>query len=153
MRKHLWKLFLIPLLLPVSLQAEDVYRTVDDSGQVTFTDSPADDASEKEKLSLPPAQQPEAQKSRAQKIINMMRESDRNRKEKKRLRREEIEQAEQALHAAEERLESAKQIDASDRQSLVGGRSKIRPEYFERLEKAEAEVEEARKRLQKARGY
>ena len=64
-----------------------------------------------------------------------------------------IGQAEAGLAEAEAKLAETKLIKDEDRRSLVSGKRGIRPEYFERVEAAEAEVEAARKRLKEVRGY
>ncbi len=146
--------FLIAFSLPVLGLADEIYRMVDESGQVIFTDSPPADASRVERVELPPGPSPgsiKATEKRNKEIRNRLQEVEYQRSQQTRSSNRLIEQAERKLSEAETRLTEAKILKNEDRQSLAGGKRRIRPEYFERITKAEEEVEAAKKQLEKAR--
>jgi hypothetical protein len=62
----------------------------------------------------------------------------------------EIKAAEQALREAEDRQKQAVEPLPGERAANVDGRSRLTPEYLERQQAREAEVEAARKRLEEA---
>jgi chaperonin cofactor prefoldin len=143
------------LLLPLALQAE-VYRTVDEQGNVTYTDTPPANSSEAEKVDIQPGPSQESisdtmQRNRA--IRKAMEEAQEKRLEKEVSREERIKKAEEAVEEAKQRLAEMEKLDEDDRQYLQGGKSYIRPDYYERIRKARKALEEAKKRLRKMRGY
>lgn len=143
------------LSLPV-LVAGEVYRTVDDEGNVTFTDSPPEGDARAERVELPPPPSPERlreSEQRNQDIRRAAQEAKRERIQKQSQRESLVAEARKRLAEAEARLQEAKVIQDEDRQNLAGGKRRIHPDYFERVEQAEAEVEAARKALRQARGY
>lgn len=138
------------------LTAEEVYRSVDAQGNVTFTDSPPAGDKSFERLELPPGPSPTSIREsevRHQEIRRAADQAERKRLGETQNESEQIAQARKALADAEARLNDAKVIKDEDRQNLAGGKRRIHPDYFERLKAAEAEVEAARKRLREARGY
>ncbi|MEN8177191.1 MAG: DUF4124 domain-containing protein [Pseudomonadota bacterium] len=147
-------LILLALFLPVSSMGDEVYRTVDESGQVIFSDSPPANADRVEKIELPPgpsAGSVRATESRNRAIRKRLDKVQGKHSQETHSRNRRIKQAEKALAEAETRLVEAKKLKNEDRQSLAGGKSRIRPEYFERIKKAESEVEMATKKLKKVR--
>ena len=58
--------------------------------------------------------------------------------------------ARQELERANAELEAAKVVGEGDRQSLAGGGSKLTPEYLNRVQAAEKQVEEAKQKLNQA---
>ncbi len=142
------------LLAPAA--GEEVYRTQDAEGAITITDTPAADDASVEQVELPPGP-PEASRQqsrqRQQEIREAARKAERRRLEQQQRQQARIGQAEAGLAEAEAKLAETKLIKDEDRRSLVSGKRGIRPEYFERVEAAEAEVEAARKRLKEVRGY
>jgi hypothetical protein len=144
------------MTLPVHLLADDVYRSVDADGNVTYTDKPLEVDSSVEKVELLPtpseASRLETEERNAA-IRKAMEEAREKRLEKEAGRNALVSNALKELEEAEEELKQAKEIDEGDRQTLLGGRSRIKPEYFERVEEAEAKVETARKKLKEIRGY
>ncbi|ODB84303.1 hypothetical protein A3193_15950 [Candidatus Thiodiazotropha endoloripes] len=155
MVKKLYPLVIVVLLLPWTLTAE-VYRTVDEDGNVTYTDSPPADPKKVEKIEIQPGPSKESisdtmERNRA--IRKAMEEAQEKRLEKSTARKDRVAKAEQEVEEAEKQLAAMEEFGDDDRQQLQGGKSYIRPEYFERVKKAQRELDEAKKRLKKIRGY
>ncbi|MBL3601429.1 MAG: DUF4124 domain-containing protein [gamma proteobacterium endosymbiont of Lamellibrachia anaximandri] len=150
MKRLLFCLLLLPVLSVAN--AETVYRSVDESGQVTYSDTPGEGRSDVVKMPSGPstASKQEAQ-VREKAIRNAADKAGRQRQSLNQQRAANVSEAEQALQAAEARLDDAKILRDEDRQSTAGGGRRIRPEYFERIKQEEAAVEAARKKLQQAR--
>jgi hypothetical protein len=150
-------LILFASLLPLTdVVGEEIYRTVDEEGNVTYTDSPPAGDRSVERVELPPAPpQGRAQQSgqRNQGLLDAAKQAEQKRQHKKKMQEASIKAAKEKLAAAEARLVEAKEIRDEDRQHLVGGKRRIHPDYFERVKQAETEVEQARKALREARGY
>lgn len=155
MVKKLYPLITLVLVLPLTLTAE-VYRTVDEQGNVTYTDSPQADPQKIEKVEIQPGPSEESisdtmERNRA--IRKAMEEAQEKRLEKSTARKDRLAKAEQEVEEAEKQLAAMEELGEDDRQHLQGGKSYIRPEYFERVKKAQRELDEAKKRLKKLRGY
>ncbi len=149
--KHL--LFCL-LLLPVFsvANAETVYRSVDEAGQVTYSDTPGKGRSDVVKMPSGPSQEAKREtQARDKEIRDAANKAGRQRQSGDQQRAVNISEAERNLQAAEARLGYAKILRDEDRQSTAGGGRRIRPEYFERIKQEEAAVEVARKKLQQAR--
>jgi thioesterase domain-containing protein len=143
-------------MLISALSADEVYRTVDEAGNVTFTDTPPEGDAKAERVELPPPPSTERlrqSEQRNREILRAAEEAKQERLKQKSQREASISEAKKRLAAAETRLEQAKVIQDEDRQNLAGGKRRIHPDYFERVKQAEAEVEAARKALREARGY
>ncbi|MCU7813893.1 MAG: DUF4124 domain-containing protein [Candidatus Thiodiazotropha sp. (ex Lucinoma kastoroae)] len=144
------------MILPMCIQAGDVYRSVDSEGNVTYTDAPQGDDASAEKIELHPGPSAESileTKERNAAIRQAMEEAQEKRMEKKASREERMAKAGKELDEAEEMLSKTKEFSDDDRQTFVSGKSRIRPEYYERVKEAEAVVEAARKRFKALRGY
>jgi hypothetical protein len=149
-------IFLACALLAQTASGEEIYRTVDEEGNVTFTDTPAADDASAQPVVLPPGPSREEQQEaeqRQRKIREAAESAERQRQQEKRASQARIEAAEKRLAEAEAELAEARVIKDEDRQNLAGGRRRIHPDYFERVKQAEAAVEVARKALREARGY
>lgn len=144
------------LLLVQSAFAQEIYRSVDAQGNVTYSDQPPAGDQKSEQIELPPppsAEQIQQSETRNKAIDRAADKAERQRRHQEHNRNEKIAQARKALQEAEARLAQAKVIQDQDRQNLAGGKRRIRPEYFDRIEAAKAEVEKARKHLRQVRGY
>lgn len=155
MVKKIYPLVALVMVLPLSVPAE-VYRTIDEQGNVTYTDSPPAEPKTIEKIEIQPGPSQESisdtlERNRA--IREAMEEAREKRLEKSTTRKERLAKAEQEVEAAEKKLAAMEEIGDDDRQTLQGGKSYIRPEYFERVKKAQQELDEAKKRFKEIRGY
>lgn len=137
------------------LVADEIYRSVDAEGNVTYTDTPMEGDKSAVRVELPPGPSPASIKESEQRHQEIRRAADQAQQRRlgeAKAENEQIAEARKALAEAEAKLAEAKVIRDEDRQHLAGGGRRINPEYFDRLKAAEAEVEAARKRLQEARG-
>jgi DNA repair exonuclease SbcCD ATPase subunit len=86
-------------------------------------------------------------------IRKAMEKAQEKRLEKSTERQDRLAKAEEDVEKAKKQLAAMEELGEDDRQHLQGGKSYIRPEYFERVKKAQRELDEAKKRLKKIRGY
>jgi hypothetical protein len=141
---------------PALLAVADVYRSVDAEGNVTYTDSPPESDGSVEKVEIHPGPSEASRldtERRNNAIRKAMEEARSKRLEQKASQEERLTKARKELDQAEEELKSTKVLGEDDRQYMTGGRSRIRPEYFDRIKEAEAKVEAARKNFKELRGY
>lgn len=156
MRRLPGLLLVVGTLLPWVAMGEEIYRTKDAEGNVTFSDTPPAGDASVEPVELPPGPSAESlqqSQQRNKKIRDAARDAQRQRLRQKQRQQGRIAEAEARLAQAEAKLTKEKVITDEDRQSVAGGKRRIRPDYFERVKAAEAEVEAARKALRAARGY
>lgn len=156
MRTLIRLIAIAPFFSLPALSAGEVYRTVDEAGNVTYTDIPpeGDVSAERVEILPPPSAERQRQsEQRNREILRAAEEAKRERQRQKGERESRISTARKQLEEAEARLEQTRVIQDEDRQNLAGGKRRIHPDYFERVKQAEADVEEARKALRRARGY
>jgi Skp family chaperone for outer membrane proteins len=152
--KSLRYLWLIGLIVPLATLAGEAYRSVDESGQVIFSDAPPAGKTGVEVIELPQGPSNESRQeaeSRLDAYRQKLEESRRQREAENKQREAEIAKLKAQLAEAEARLRDAREFKDEDRQSIAGKGRRIKPEYFQRVEEAEAAVAEARKRLNQAR--
>ncbi len=141
---------------PALIQAGDVYRSVDADGNVTYTDNPPANGGLVEKVEILPgpseASRLDTERRNAE-IRKAMEDARTKRLEKSASKEERLSKARKELDEAEEDLKRSRELGEGDRQFLSGGKSRIRPEYFERIKEAESKVEAARKNFKELRGY
>ncbi|MET0049957.1 MAG: DUF4124 domain-containing protein [Candidatus Thiodiazotropha sp.] len=144
------------MLVPLVLSAGEVFRTVDSEGNVTYTDTPPDNGMKTQRVEIhegPSQESIRHTQERNDAIRKAMEEARDQRLEKEASRREMLESAQDAVDKAEQNLKETQEMNDDDRENVVGGRSRIRPEYFERVKKAEDELKAARDHLKDVRGY
>lgn len=147
---------LIAGLFIQTASGEEIYRSVDKEGNVTFTNLPSEGNASSERIELPAGPSQESLQQTKQRNSEIRRAADdaqSRRMQEKREKKARIKAAEKVLQAAEDRLDAAKVLKDDDRQNLAGGKRRIRPDYFERVKQAKEAVDEARKALRQARGY
>lgn len=136
------------------LAADTLYRSVDEHGNVTYSQRPPAEAEEVEPIQVQPGPDRERRqeaKSRAQALQRAAQRAEDARREQAADRHDEILAAEEALRRARERLEKARIQREDDWQGLAGGGRRLKPSYHQRVQAAEAQVEAAEKRLHDAR--
>lgn len=143
-------LFITILIAAFQVSAETAYRSVDEQGNVTFSDKPVSSAAKQISIDAPApsvARQQEAQQreTELQKGASQIGTSSAPGKtnQKKTTR--------QAAQDAEKHLEEASQVREGDRIGTAGGGSRLTPEYHERVREAEVEVDRARKQMEETR--
>jgi hypothetical protein len=155
MVKQIYLIFLGLIVVSISIQAE-IFQSVDENGNVVFTDSPPADATNVEKVEIDPAPSQESisdTMERNQAIRKALDEAQEKRLEKQTTKQARLDKAIKDVEEAKKRVAEAEKIGADDRQALQGGKSIIRPEHFENLKKVQKELEAAKKRLKEIRGY
>jgi hypothetical protein len=133
----------------------EVIRSVDKDGNVTFSDQPVPGSVESTPVILDvyqptPREVTESEQleqqtiQRADQLTNQM--------DKQNARRAaNIQAAQMNLESATAHLREVQVIREGDRQALVGGGTKLRPEYLQRVQDAEQQVMEAQKKLDEAK--
>jgi hypothetical protein len=136
------------LTLGISLQsmaAEQVFESIDDRGNVTFSDSVPADAVVAEPITITPAPAPNADLEPSLGSDNAAARSAKDsQNQRQRAMKQQRAAAQQRVEAAEANLAEAKEFREGDRQGMAGGGSRIKPEYFQRVEAAEQELQEAK---------
>ncbi|MGB5570954.1 MAG: DUF4124 domain-containing protein [Sedimenticolaceae bacterium] len=136
------------LTLGISLQsmaAEQVFESIDDKGNVTFSDSVPADAVVAEPITITPAPAPNADLEPSLSRDNAAaRSAEDSRNQRQRAMEQQRAAAQKRVEAAEANLAEAKEFREGDRQGMAGGGSRIKPEYFQRVEAAEQELQEAK---------
>jgi len=132
-----------------------VYRWVDAEGNVTYSSQAPPGAEDLREIEIPPGPTEEQRKQaeeRLQRNLEKIEAADEARKEAIQKRRESVSEAEEALSQAERNLQDAKRVQPED--WILGYRTSgmKKPEYYQRVEDAEAAVAEAKQRLDKIRG-
>jgi hypothetical protein len=127
------------------VSAETAYRSVDDQGNVTYSDRPVKGAVREEQIRVEApapsagqkqdAMQREAELEKAAGQTGVSPAPDRASQKKS---------SKRAVQDAEKQLEEAVQVREGDRIGTAGGGSRLTPEYHERVRKAEEEVDRAR---------
>ena len=156
MRRLPSAIFLACVLPALAAMGDDIYRSKDAKGNITFTDNPSPNDPTLERVEIPAGPSEESLRhteQRNREIQNAVNESERKRQQYQQDRQARIKEAEDRLAKAEAKLSKAKVIQDEDRQNLAGGKRRIHPDYFARVKAAEAEVEAARKALKEARGF
>jgi hypothetical protein len=142
----------IGLLVSSALASAQVYRSVDEQGNVTYSAEPPADAREVEPVEIQPgpseAQQREAER-RTRELQNAGGGSGKDGAPGQ-SKKQGVQEAKAQLEAAERKLEQAKQVGPGDRQGTAGGGSRFTDSYRKRVSDAEAGVEAARQRLKEA---
>lgn len=150
MRAH--ACLIISLLLVGADASAQVYRSVDEQGNVTYSNEPPADAREVEPVEIKPgpskAQQREAER-RTRELENAAGGAGRD-SAPGQTKKQRVQEAKAQLQAAERKLEEAKQVGPGDRQGTAGGGSRFTDSYRKRVSEAEANVETARQRLKEA---
>jgi hypothetical protein len=156
MPKQRYVLWVGLMLIPLILSAGEVFRTVDDEGNVTYTDTPPENGAKTQRVEIDEGPSQESIRDtleRNEAIRKAMEEARDKRLEKEAGHREVVEKARLAVAKAEEELKQVRVMKDDDRQTLTNGKNRIRPEYFERVKQAEEALKAAKEHLKDVRGY
>lgn len=154
-RRTLIGLACLFLALPAAAQ---VFKSTMPDGRVVFGDKPEPNAVRVEELApesptgpIDPRQAEEARQRQQREAAEAGRR-DKARQAKLDAIDKEIEAAEKDLRAARQRLEEATEPEAGERTGTTGkGRSRLNPDYWERQENLQKEVQKQTERLERAR--
>ena len=150
------------MLIAASAANAQVYRIVDDEGNVTYTDTPPPGSTSEE---VAPAEEanivdsPETVEQRTPDWIKAKREERANAHEEAREAhaekmqrwREQVDAAEQALAKAEDELAEGRALREGDYVGNAGGGARPSADYLQRVQMLEQEVDAAREALKEAR--
>jgi hypothetical protein len=155
MRTHLTVPLLVVFALASAGAQAQVYRSVDEEGNVTFSDEPPPDATAVEPVELPPGPTPEQQRraaDRAGALIDAAKDAEEDQAQRAaKAGNAAVEDAKAGVDAARAALEAAKVVREGDRVGTATGGSRLRESYLQRVEDAEAVLREAQERLKEAR--
>ena len=146
--------FIKPLLITITIaafqvSAETAYRSVDEQGNVTFSDKPVSNATQEERVSIDaPTPSTEQQQESKRRETELQKAATQAGTSSAPVKANQKKVARQSVQEAEKRLEEASQVREGDRIGTAGGGSRLKPEYHERVHEAEAEVEKARKQME-----
>jgi len=148
-------IFAAMCLSVTSVHAETIYRSVGADGKVTYSSLPVPGARESKAIdieSLTPEQRRASLQLRLQeKSLSAQVNAQLQSREKKWKRVDhEIISAQKALADAESALQNGRTPLPGERRGNVGGGSRLTEAYFQRLKNLEAQVKQAKQRLDKA---
>ncbi|MEN8205813.1 MAG: DUF4124 domain-containing protein [Pseudomonadota bacterium] len=134
----------------------EITRSVDKDGNVTFSDQPVPGSVETTPVVIdtPPApskQEINESERQARDMINRANLSQQKRDSSTDDRAARIQAAQMNLDATTAHLREVEVVRAEDRQALVGGGTKLRPEYLQRVQEAEQQVMGAQRQLDAAK--
>lgn len=146
-------LILLALLTPLFGMAEEVYRTVDERGQVIFTDTlPENRPVDVIELTPGPSERSVKEAQARHEALRTRLESVQQQKEyKQQIQASKIKEAEKALKTAQDELAVAREIKDGDWQMTTSGKRHLKPEYYDRVSEAELAVDSAREHLMKVK--
>lgn len=153
MRAIHWLLAICISTLSGATSAQQIYKSVDEKGNVIYSEQPYPGAQEAQPVEIdagPSKAQQEEAAQRQRSLEQAVQQAGDERTTQQRTARERLEKAEAEFDAAKRSLEQAKQIGPGDRQGTAGGGSRLTDSYRQRVEGAEAELAAARQRLEEA---
>ena len=134
--------------------AEEIYKSVDADGNVTYSSVPTEEAVEIQPVSVPDVPSAAQQQEAVQRERQLQQAADslaRDRSARDRRRGGAVQDAEQAHDQAKDQLERAQVIQDSDWQRLAGGGRHLNESYLERVRKAEENFRQTEEAVSKAR--
>jgi hypothetical protein len=139
-----YKILSLLLLAAISQPATaDALRSVDKNGNITFSDAPVAGSVESETISIdaaPPSRDSlNASQREAQAIIDKANRIDTGSQSKT----QPGQSTKQRVESARKELEASKVVREGDRQGKAGGGTRLKPEYHERVRKAEQALKDA----------
>lgn len=132
------------LLVPVA-GAATIYKYTDAQGNVVFSDDPPPDATNIEAVPLAPLPTEQERREAEAQAAEQREAAGLDEAQIKAAAREKRLAAEQRLGEALDALDSAQVQQPDDWQHLADGHKELKESYFERVDKAQRAVEQARK--------
>lgn len=147
--KHRKLLLMLIATVAFNVAAETAYRSVDEHGNVTFSDTPVSGAAQEEKVKIDaPAPSADSQQETLQREAELQKAASQAGASSAASQADRKKAAQQNVRDAEKHLEEASQVGEGDRKGTAGGGSRLTPEYQERVREAEEEVDKARQQAQ-----
>ena len=147
----------IALTIPGALPAQQVYKSIDAQGNVTYSSTPPSDADVQriETLEVPAGPTPEEQaaaEARARELEAQASQREAELAQPTRQRTSSVAEAEQALEEARQALAEAQERDSlEDWQTIASGGRVPSAAYLQRVQEAQERVQAAEEALRKAR--
>ncbi len=142
------------LRAPSLVSAEEIYKSVDADGNVTYSSVPTAEAVKTQPVSVPDAPSPAQQQEAVQRERQLQQAADnlaQDRSARDSQRRSKVQDAEKAHDQAKAWLEQAQVKRDSDWQGLAGGGRHLKEGYFERVRNAQENLRQTEESLSKAR--
>lgn len=147
----------IPLIVAgtFQVQAQPAYRSVDEQGNVTFSDAPLPGAADETQINInaptPSPVEVEQSRKQADELLDaagLTGTSGGSESGAAPDRAAQRSAAQRALQEAEQNLEATREVGPGDRIGTASGASRLTPQYLERVQQAEQKVERARQQLE-----
>lgn len=132
----------------LQVNAQPAYRSVDEQGNVTFSDTPVPGAVDETRINInPPTPSPAELEQRRQQATEIMDTASQGTTPAAPDKAAQREAANRALKEAEKQLEEARSVREGDRIGTASGGSRLTQRYLDRVHVAEENVERAREQL------
>ncbi len=145
-------LAILTMTLAAPVMAQNVFKSVDETGTVTYSSSVPVDAVESEPMKLappPPTAATEEARAKADETVEAAGQLSAEDETRKAEKAAETQAKNEAVVAAEQNLEDAKIIRDGDWQNLQGGGRVLNEGYQQRVREAEAVVQGAKRKAGK----
>jgi hypothetical protein len=131
--------------------ATTLYKSVDEQGNITYSDAPPGDARDVEEIDIKEGNMNVLPSEDVQKQIERQKQQDKQAADRQRADNQDwqqrYEEAQAELTAAEQTLESAREIQEGDTVGSAYGGARPNADWIERLERAEADVVDKQQHL------
>jgi preprotein translocase subunit SecF len=138
-----------------AIAATTLYKTVDEQGNVTYSDAPPAGAKEVQEIDIKDGDMNVLPSEDVQEQIKQQQRVDKQAEDSRRADNQDwqqrYEKAQAELDAAEKALESAQEIQEGDTVGSAFGGARPNAEWIERLQRAESDVEHRRGELDKVK--
>lgn len=133
--------------------ADSVYKSVDEAGNVTYSDAPPrSDFVDAHRFELPPDITPEQRRAAAVERARVVREADiAQTRRAPRAAPAEIREAERRLRSARKKLADYEEVRDDDWAGTQQGKRGLKPAYYARVDAAKKEVADAQAKLEALR--
>ena len=143
--------FALLLMSSAAVAATTLYKSVDEQGNISYSDAPPGDAREVEEIDIKQGDMNVLPSEDVQQQIDQQKQSDKQAADRQRADNKDwqqrYEQAEAELSAAQQTLESAREINEGDTVGSAFGGARPNADWIERLERAEADVVDKQQQL------
>ena len=143
--------FALLLMSSAAVAATTLYKTVDEQGNISYSDVPPGDTRDVEEIDIKQGDMNVLPSEDVQQQIEQQKQLDKQDADRQRADNKDwqqrYEQAQAELSAAEQTLESAREINEGDTVGSAYGGARPNADWIERLERAEADVADKQQQL------
>jgi hypothetical protein len=147
-------LILLLAAIPMQAPAQTAYRSNDNEGNVMFSDAPVPGAAQETQIQIdapePSAQSRQQSEQQLQETLEAAGMDETAPVSTGTSPAQRQEAARKRLESAEQGQQEAEVVGPGDRKGTASGGSRLTPEYIQRVQEAEQEVEQARQELQES---